>query len=63
MNTETIRRHAEHCFAQANAATGVVRVRFIRAAKAWESLGRTKNEADFSLLSDKMPIQTQQQAA
>jgi hypothetical protein len=63
MNTETMRKHAEHCFEQASRSSGLQQVRFIRAAKAWESLARSKDEADFSLLSDELPIRTQQQAA
>jgi hypothetical protein len=53
MNTETLRRNAEHCLDQASkAADEMQRQRFVRAAKAWRSLAYAKGQVDAALVDE-----------
>jgi hypothetical protein len=57
MNTESIRRNAEHCFAQASKTTDETqRQRYLRAATAWTSLAGNKETIDGALLNEEPQV-------
>jgi hypothetical protein len=62
MNAYSLTKNAEHCLKEASKATGLDRMRFIRAAEAWRSLARSKLAAERALLPDDEPVTTTTQS-
>jgi hypothetical protein len=55
MNSERLRRNAEHCLGLAAKTTDeTARMRFLRAANAWKEMARSKDRLDAALMSDKL---------
>ena len=53
MSTEQMRRHAEHCLEMAaKTADETMRIRYRRAAKAWQAMAERKERLDQALLPD-----------
>jgi hypothetical protein len=48
-----LERHAEHCLQQAAQANDpFTKSRFLKAARAWQSLAKSKREVDGAFISD-----------
>jgi hypothetical protein len=53
MNSERMRRNAEHCLGLAAKTTDeTARIRFLRAANAWKTMARSKERLDAALMAD-----------
>jgi hypothetical protein len=53
MNVEQLRSHAEHCLERATSELDELqRMRYLRAAKAWQSLAHRKLALDAGLMVD-----------
>jgi hypothetical protein len=53
MSVEQLRIHAEHCLKRAaDTADELQRLRYLRAAKAWQGLADRKRQLDAALIGD-----------
>ena len=51
MNSQTMRKHAEHCFKLANeTADETQRMRYLRAARTWLSVAENKERLDEAMV-------------